>query len=184
MPLTVVDPRPALPTLIVVDLQSGVVSQPLPGMAEVVSASASLAAAFRSRGFPVVLVNVSHGVPGRTDRNPAGGSRALPPEAQVLDPSLGAADLVVTKRTHGAFHGTPLEAWLAERGVTQIFVTGVATGSGVEATVREGLARGLNVVTVADAMLDREPAVHDFCVSTVFPKLSQVATTAEVLAAI
>jgi nicotinamidase-related amidase len=43
----------------------------------------------------------------------------------------------VTKRTWGAFASTDLEDRLKELGVTQVVVTGVATGTGVEATARQ-----------------------------------------------
>ncbi|UDY22629.1 cysteine hydrolase family protein [Nocardioides sp. Kera G14] len=181
MPLSLVDSKPAL---IVIDLQAGIVGIGVPGTAEVIARSATLADAFRAAGHPVVLVRVTHGVPGRSDRNPAGGGRVLPEAALPIVPELGEGDVVIQKQSHGAFHGTPLESWLAERGVTQVFLTGVATGTGVEATGREALARGLNVVTVIDAMADSDPEIHDFVVSKVFPKWSETATTDEVLAAL
>jgi nicotinamidase-related amidase len=183
MPLTTVDPVPAL---VVVDLQLGILAMPLPEIPDVLAKSVTLAEAFRAKGHPVVLVNVDAAPGGRSDANPAGGARRLPPESTGLAPDLGSAsdDILVTKHTRGAFHGTELTQALAERGVTQIFLTGVATGSGVEETGREGFARGLNVVTVTDAMADSDPEIHEFCVRKVFPKWSQTATTADVLAAL
>jgi nicotinamidase-related amidase len=184
MPLTAVDPTPAL---VVVDLQVGIVAMPLPEMPTVLENSVRLAEAFRTHGWPVVLVNVEAAPGGRSDANPAGGARRLPEETLALAPELGAGTegtVTITKHTRGAFHETSLEAELRARGVTQIFLTGVATGSGVEETGREGFARGLHVVTVTDAMADSDPEIHDFVVRKVFPKWSQTATTAEVLAAL
>lgn len=40
-------------------------------------------------------------------------------------------DIVVTKRTWGAFASTDLESQLKARGVTQVVVNGVATGTGI-----------------------------------------------------
>lgn len=181
MPLSVVD---AVPALLVVDLQAGVVAMPVPEMGEVVARSARLAEAFRAHGYPVVLINVSAGPGGRSDANPEGRAVALPAESLAFAPELGRSDddVVVTKRTRGAFHGTALAEELAARHVTQVFVTGVATGSGVEETAREAFAHGLNVVTVIDAMADRDPEVHDFCLRKVFPRFTETATTDEVLA--
>jgi len=183
MPLSVVDPKPAL---LVVDLQAGIVAMGVPGTDDVVAHSARLAAAFRAAGHPVVLINVDASPGGRSDLNPAGGARRLDPETLGFIPELGHADgdLVVTKHTRGAFHGTALEDELAALGVTQVFVTGIATGSGVEETCREAYARGLNVVSVIDAVADRDPATHDFVVTRVFPKFTETATTDEVLAAL
>ena len=57
MPLTKLDDTCAL---IVIDLQKGIVAMPTVHPAsEIVDRSAQLARAFRRRGLPVVLVNVS-----------------------------------------------------------------------------------------------------------------------------
>jgi nicotinamidase-related amidase len=184
MPLSAVD---AAPALVVVDLQAGIVGRPLPGMAEVVARSAALAEAFRDRGHLVVLVNVEAGPRGRSDQSAGRDSSiTLPPESLAFAPELGRAedDLVITKRTRGAFHGTALAEELAARGITQVFVTGVATGSGVEATAREAHAHDLHVVTVTDAMLDTDPEIHDFVIRKVFPKFAETATTEDVLGAL
>ena len=59
MALTTID---ATPALVVIDLQKGIVALPTAHpVDDVVRNSAELAAAFRRRGFPVVLVNVDGG---------------------------------------------------------------------------------------------------------------------------
>jgi nicotinamidase-related amidase len=183
MPLSTLD---AAPALVVVDLQVGVLGMGVPETPEVVARSARLAEAFRAHGHTVVLVNVDGTPGGRSDANPAGGVRRIPAEQLAFAPELGQRDddVVITKRTRGAFHGTALADELAGRGVTQVFVTGIATGSGVEETAREAYAHGLNVVAVTDAMADRDPETHAFCVRTVLPRFTETATTAEVLAAL
>lgn len=180
MPLTTVDPTPAL---IVVDLQKAIAPY---APAEVVARNAELTKAFRAKGHPVVLVNVAAGAPGRTDQNPDGGSQEMPAEAIELIPELGATDddILVTKRTWGAFFGTDLHEQLQKRGVTQVFVTGVATSIGSESTARQAHEHGYHVVLVPDAMADIDPANHDHAVAKIFPRLGQVASTAEVVAAL
>jgi nicotinamidase-related amidase len=170
------------PALVVVDLQKGLTAYPtIHPFADVVARSAELAAAFRARGFPVVLVNVDGRAPGRTE----GGVAAPPPAADWTEivPELGAqpSDLRVTKQTWGAFHGTDLDALLQERGVTQVFVTGVSTSAGVETTARAAYEHGYHVVPVTDAMTDRDADVHHNSVTRIFPKLGETATTAEIL---
>ena len=54
----------------------------------------------------------------------------------------------------GAFLGTKLDEELKARGVTQVVMVGVATGSGVESTARSAFDLGYNVVFVSDAMVD------------------------------
>lgn len=170
--------------LVIVDLQAGVVAMNVPGTDTVIANSVRLADAWRNAGRPVVLVNVDGAPGGRTQSNPAGGARRLPAEATGLIAELNAAegDILITKQTRGAFHNTSLEADLAARGVTQIVLTGVATGSGVEETGREGFARGLNIAYVTDAMADSDPEIHDVCLRKILPKQGELATTDEVLA--
>jgi nicotinamidase-related amidase len=180
MPLTTVD---ATPALIVVDLQAGIAPH---APASVIEHNAALTAAFRKHGHTVVLVNVAGGAPGRTDQNPAGGAGTIPVEATVLIEELGArdSDIKVTKNTWGAFASTDLHQQLQGRGVTQLFVTGVATSIGVESTAREAHALGYHVVLVTDAMADLSPEAHEASVKLTFPRLGQVAPTADVLAQI
>ena len=65
MPLTKLDTTAAL---IVIDLQKGIVGLPTVHPAsEIIGRAAQLARAFRERGLPVVLVNVTGAAPGRTD---------------------------------------------------------------------------------------------------------------------
>jgi nicotinamidase-related amidase len=179
MPLTQLDTTAAL---IVIDLQKGIVGIPtVHPSGEIVERSARLARAFRERGLPVVLVNVSGRAPGRTD---AGSPKfAFPPDWTELVPELEQqpSDILITKQRVGAFIGTALDDSLRERGVTQVFMTGVATGSGVESTGRSAYDAGYNVVFVTDAMTDRDADTHRFCVEKAFPKLGETTTTGDVL---
>ena len=180
MALTTLDARPAL---VVIDLQKGITARPgIPQLDDVVARSARLAAAFRRHGLPVVLVNASGVPPGRTEvSRPA---FTPPPDWTDIVPELDQqpGDLLVTKQTWGAFHATPLDALLRERGVTQIVLTGVATSAGVESTARAAHEHGYHVVLATDAMTDRDPDLHRNSVQRVFPRLGETATTDDVLA--
>ena len=179
MPLTTLDTTAAL---IVIDLQKGITALPLVHPAgEIVARSAQLARVFRERGLPVVLVNVTSPAPGRSDVvRPA---YSLPPDWAELVPELDQqpTDHLVSKQRPGAFIGTDLDSYLRQRGVTQIFITGIATGTGVESTVRSAFDHGYNVVVVVDAVTDRDPEVHRFYVEKIFPKLAETDTTENVL---
>lgn len=167
MPLAKLDDTTAL---IVIDLQKGVVGIPtVHPMAEIVDRSAQLARAFRKRGLPVVLVNVSGMAPGRTD---AGRPKfSFPPDWTELVPELEqhAGDHLVTKQRWGAFLGTALDDYLRQRGVTQVVLTGVATSAGVESTARSAYDLGYNVAFVLDAMTDRDGDSHRHCAEKIFP---------------
>ncbi|MGA0599304.1 isochorismatase family protein [Caulobacter sp. KR2-114] len=180
MPVSQLDPRAAL---IVVDLQKIILSIPsVHPVATVVKNSANLAAAFRRRGLPVVLVNVVGMAPGRTERAQAGG--ALPPDWAEVLPELDPQpqDHFVSKKTWGAFTGTDLETYLKSRGVTQVVICGVATSAGVESTARQAHELGFNVALAVDAMTDLSADPHANSVGEIFPRLGETATTQEIIA--
>lgn len=183
MPLTKLDPVAAL---VVIDLQKGIVSLPtVHPIGEIIGRTTRLARAFRERGLPVVLVNVTGAAPGRTEAGPRNLS-SFPPDWTELVPELEQhpGDHIVSKQRVGAFIGTSLDETLRQRGVTQVFVTGVATSGGVESTVRSAYDYGYSVVVVVDAMTDRDADAHRNSVEKVFPRLSETATTDNVLKAI
>jgi nicotinamidase-related amidase len=179
VPLTTLDPQTAL---IIVDLQKGIVSSPfIHPIDDVLKRSRALIDTFRTQGLPVVLVNVAGGAPGRTQQPPR--QRMLPEGWTDLIPELGhqPSDIVVTKRTWGAFASTDLEAQLKAKGVTQVVITGVATGTGVEATARQAYEQGFNVTLAIDAMTDLRPEAHEYSVTNVFPRLGETGSTQDVL---
>jgi nicotinamidase-related amidase len=90
-------------------------------------------------------------------------------------------DILVTKRTWGAFASTNLEARLRAIGVTQVVITGVATGTGVEATARQAYEQGFNVTLATDAMTDVRPGAHEYSLKHVFPRLGETGSTQDVL---
>lgn len=175
------------PALVVIDLQTGILGQSAAHPLErIIGNAARLAAAFRAKGLPVVLVNVAGTAPGRTERGKAAGrsgAQTLPPEATVLLPELDQrpSDILVTKRTLGAFLSTDLDARLKEVGATQIVLAGVSTTSGVESTARSAYELGYHIAFVTDAMTDVAEA-HEASIAHQFPKLGELGTTDEVLA--
>jgi len=179
MALTTLDPNTAL---IIVDLQKGIVGSAfVHPIDEVVERSRALLDAFRRRGLPVVLVNVAGGAPGRTERPRR--SEPFPDGWADLIPELDQqpSDIVVTKRTWGAFASTDLEDRLKALGVTQVVVTGVATATGVEATARQAYEQGFNVTLAIDAMTDGRREAHDYSINNVFPKLGETGSAREII---
>lgn len=178
MAFTALDPRTAL---IVIDLQKGITSRPLERVDEVVRNSARLARAFREQGLPVVLVHVVGMAPGRTEQQrPA---LKLDEDFAELDPALDhqESDIVVAKRTWGAFTRTPLEEILRSEGVTQVGLCGIATSAGVESTARQAHELGFNVALVSDAMTDMSEDAHLWSVEHIFPRLGETGTTSALI---
>jgi nicotinamidase-related amidase len=180
MALTTLDPNTAL---IIIDLQKGIVGLPgIDSVGDVIDNARALADAFRARGLPVVLVNVTGGAPGRTEQPPRQ-TGAFPEGWTDLIPELDRqpGDITVTKRTWGAFASTDLDARLKARGVTQVVIAGIATATGVEATARQAYEQGFNVTLAIDAMTDNRPEAHDYSIANVFPRLGETGTTREII---
>lgn len=179
MPITTLDEHAAL---VVIDLQKGITAMPtaVPAV-EVVAQAARLAKAFREKGLPVVLVNVTGPAPGRTEQPRR--TFQFPPDWAQLDPALEQqpGDLLVSKQRYGAFIGTNLDEMLRQRGVTQIFLAGISTSAGVESTGRSAFDLGYNVAFVVDAMTDRDPNTHAQSTGNVFPRIGETDTTESVL---
>jgi len=179
MPLTKLDDNSAL---IVIDLQKGVAGLPtVHPTGEIIGRAARLARAFRERGLPVVLVNVTGVAPGRTDAGPR--KFSFPPDWTELVPELEQHpdDHLVTKQRVGAFHGTSLDDYLRRRGVTQVVLTGVSTSAGVESTARSAYDLGYHVTFVVDAMTDLDADTHRHSVEKIFPRLGETGATDSVL---
>lgn len=183
---------PATTALVLIDLQRGIASidtQPH-SAADVIANAAQLAARFRERGAPVVLVNVDPGPGGVLGPRPITDVQRPPftpaPGWSDIVPELHAAesDVRVTKHQPGAFHATDLDLQLRRRRVDTIVIGGISTNVGVESTARAGYDLGYNVVFVEDAMAARDAELHRFAVTRFFPTIGRVRSTRDVLDAL
>jgi nicotinamidase-related amidase len=180
MPLTTLDPNTAL---IVIDLQKGIVTGNfIHPIGEVIDRTRALIEVFRVKNLPVVLVNVAGRPAGRTEQGPRSNLTFSNGWTDLL-PQLNQqpSDIVVTKRSWGAFATTDLEHQLKSRGVTQVVVTGVATSVGVEATARQAYEQGFNVTLALDAMTDIREEAHEYSIRNVFPRLGETGSTQEII---
>ncbi len=180
---------PKKTALVLIDLQNGVVSRDTKPYTptEVVDRSRSLATAFRSQNMPVVYVHVLvHDFLTIPSDTPSAASKDAPASASEIAESAGMqkGDLLITKRHWGAFAGTNLEQELRARGIETIVLAGIATNMGVESTLRQGTGLGFAFVTVEDACSTFSQEMQDFAFKAIFPRLSKVRTTQQVLAAL
>jgi len=136
---------------------------------------------FRARGLPVALVNVAGGAPGRTEQKRPAGHFPMDGPTSFPNSAGSPATIAVTKRTWGAFPSTDLERQLRARGVTQVVIAGIATGTGVEATARQAYEAGFNVTLAIDAMTDMCAEAHDNSIEYIFPRLGETGTTQEII---
>jgi nicotinamidase-related amidase len=181
---------PQKTALVLIDLQNAVVGMnPVPNTAaQVVENSRKLADAFRGQGAPVVYVRVDLNdfmkLP--VDQPHNRGDQPLPAAASEITPAAGFqhGDILVTKRHWGAFAGTDLEQQLKFRGIDTVVLTGISTNAGVESTARQGTGLGFAFVLVEDACSGQNAEHHRFAFEHIFPRLTRVRTTNEVLAAL
>ncbi len=136
----------------------------------------ALLAAWRVRGWPIVHTRESH-APDLSDCPPAKRDRGAPalrigdagpmgrllvrgePGCEIV-PALAPlpGEIVIDKPGKGAFHGTPLQAELQPRGVTQLVFAGVTTEVCVQTTMREANDRGYECLLVEEATASYFPA--------------------------
>ncbi|MFD8244110.1 isochorismatase family protein [Nocardia sp. NPDC059691] len=186
MTVTALDPSSAL---VLVDLQNALIDAPTVPYTgrEVVARAVELARAFHEHSAPVVLVRVTaradgaDAAPGRSDISSPPGS--LPDGWDVIVDDLAGHpdDIMVTKRTWGAFHGTDLDLQLRRRRVTQIVLAGLTTSIGVESTARAAFEHGYHVTLATDAMADLNVEAHRNSIERIFPLLGETGCTAEIV---
>ncbi|MGY2796082.1 nicotinamidase-related amidase [Ewingella americana] len=185
---------PKTTALVLIDLQKGIL--PFAGgphsAQQVLDNSTDLAKRFRKLGAPVVMVRVgwsdtfAEALKQEVDRPspaPEGGLPAVwwefPEQLEVTD-----NDIQVVKRQWGAFYGTDLELQLRRRGITTIVLAGISTNVGVESTARNAWEQGFSLVIAEDACSAHDNDNHQSSVKNIFPRISRVRSTAEILAAL
>lgn len=108
---------------------------------------ATLGAAFRGRGLPVL--HVRHHDPDPESVFHAKARGAVPLPCDLAAP----AEAVFIKSTSSAFASTDLGGHLAREGITRLVVTGAVAGFCVASTVRAASDLGYEVVLPRDALL-------------------------------
>lgn len=183
---------PARTAILVVDLQQGIVgmqTSPHPA-ASVVANCVALLRAGRRAGARPVLIHVGASADGGdwpqpvTDAPASGGARSADFSRLIPELERQPDDLVVFKRQWGAFYGTDLDLQLRRRGLDTLVLCGIATEFGVESTARDAYERGYRQVLVCDAMSGLSEQSHRNAIERIFPRLAQVRTTDQVVAAL
>ncbi|GAA1284388.1 hydrolase [Planotetraspora silvatica] len=154
--------------LVLIDLMPRIIALPLAPHSgeEVLRRSRRLAEVFRANDRPVALVRVER--PNVTEQ---------PPGSDLVDGLVEEGDIVVVKRTIGAFHQTDLHDQLRRRDVTTLVLAGLVTTMGVESTARAASDHGYELEFVADAMSGLAADEHDFTIEKIFPRFGTVRNT-------
>jgi ureidoacrylate peracid hydrolase len=119
------------------------------------------------------------GVPSKENPRVVGGTKS----SQII-PELKPRrdDYYMPKYRWNAFHQTSLDLLLRALGIDTIIVSGGSTDVGIAATVFGGRDLDYNMIVVRDACAtNHAQQAHDTLMDLVFPRMSRVRTTEQVL---
>lgn len=180
--------------LLLIDLQNGLCKgspDPTPlstavDEGNVLANAAACLAAARRAGIEVIHVRLGFDAAyaGRTNRTARFDDHEKNQRFLIGSPSADfcvevtpeANELIVSKGSVSPFASTALHAVLAARGLTKLYVAGVATHLAVESGVREAADRGFQTTVIADACAAPEP-MHSHALEATLPAFAQVVST-------
>jgi nicotinamidase-related amidase len=151
--------------------------------------TASALAAARSAGMPVFYVNIEFR-PGFPElKKPTypliesiqergaflrgSWDAAVPDELAPTD-----EDVIVINFNSSSFSHTDLDCMLRARGVTDLFLAGIATNWVVESTARYGAELGYDIHVLADCCQGFSDELHDFAIEKTLPFYATISTSA------
>ncbi|HET8562314.1 MAG TPA: isochorismatase family cysteine hydrolase [Candidatus Binatia bacterium] len=108
-----------------------------------------------------------------------GGDKSSDPIPE-LDPRP--EDYYIPKYRWSAFYQTYLDLALRSRGIDTVIISGGSTDVGVASTVFSGRDMNYNMIVVSDACgTSHDQRAHDLLMELIFPRMSRVRTTEQVL---
>ena len=94
-----------------------------------------------------------------------------------------ADDYYIVKYRWSAFHQTYLDLALRTRGIDTVIISGGSTDVGVTSTLYSGRDLDYNMIVASDACgTSHDQRAHDMLMELVFPRMSRVRTTDQVIA--
>ena len=165
---------PGRMAVVIMDFQNGIVNSADRDRRGTVERAASVLAAARAAGAPVVYV-VHRG--GRFEEDS--------PDAEI-HPGVAPAEgeRVISKTGWGSFSTTGLDALLREMGRDTLVLMGVSTSGCVLSTVRWGADIGYQLAVVSDACDDGDDEVHRVLTEKIFPRQATVLDAQEFVEAV
>jgi nicotinamidase-related amidase len=100
---------------------------------------------------------------------------------EELTPAPG--EIVITKRSSGAFSSTNIDAILRSAGIRNLIITGVSTNMCVESTARAAADLGYGCVMVDEGMADYDAQAHEASLRAFYFNFGRVAPSAEAVIA-
>lgn len=191
--------------LLFFDILNGYVHEPATGKKTIkpwIENAVRLGQAGRAAGLPVFFAKGNHRPDNATtallltDTNnalqPWPGGEVTKPKMHVIagDKSSDvlaeleprADDYYIVKYRWSAFYQTYLDLALRSRGIDTVIVSGGSTDVGVASTLYSGRDMDYNLIVVSDACgTSHDQRVHDLLMESVFPRMSRVRTTDQVI---
>jgi nicotinamidase-related amidase len=90
---------------------------------------------------------------------------------------------VIDKSKPSAFHGTTMDAVLAEHGITRVVICGITTNCCVESTVRDAAHRDYDTWLVTDGVAETRRDRHEYAIECMTMLFAHRTTVGEVEAA-
>ena len=195
--------------LLFFDILNGYVAEPAPGQPRVlkpwIQNAVKLGKAGRAAGLPVFFAKGNHRPDNATtaliatDTN----NSLIPwPNGEVTKTKMHViagdkssdvladlgpqpADYYIVKYRWSAFHQTYLDLALRSRGIDTLIVSGGSTDVGVTSTLYSARDLDYNTIVASDACgTSHDQRAHDTLMELVFPRMSRVRTTEQVIAMI
>ena len=188
------------------DILNGYVAAPEPGKPRVlkpwIQNAVRLSKAARAAGLPVFFAKGNHRPDNATtallltDTNnsltPWPGGEVTKTKMHVIagdkssdvlaDLEPQADDYYIVKYRWSAFHQTYLDLALRTRGIDTVIVSGGSTDVGVTSTLYSGRDLDYNMIVASDACgTSHDQHAHDTLMELVFPRMSRVRTTDQVI---
>lgn len=174
--------------LLLIDIQQGM-DDPYWGPRNNPDAEANasrLLGAFRKAGLPIVHIH-HRSVRPQSPLYPDKPGIAVKPEVAPIE-----GEPVFLKNVNSAFIGTPLEAWLRERGIDRVVICGLTTNHCVDTSTRMAGNLGFNPILVADACATNDrtspdgrtwdaETIHQISLTNLHDEFATVMTTDDVL---
>lgn len=161
----------ARPALLIIDFVNGFADPQCFGGGNIVPAierTRDLLAGARERRLPIAFTRVVYAEDG-SDASVF--CRKIPgllrltenaPDSQIVEAlAPRAGELIVRKRQPSAFFATGLAAWLADRKVDTLIVSGCTTSGCVRASVIDSMSHDLTTVVATDCVGDRALGPHE-----------------------
>ena len=174
-------------TLLVMDVQNGIVERLGEGADPFIRTVNEAIATARRQSIAIIFVRVAFrpGAPEVSARNTVFSSLAssfeLDDDSTQIHPSLDrqASDVVVVKKRVSAFTASDLEVILRAQGTTSLVVCGISTSGVVLSTVRQAADLDFDVTVLRDACFDQDSDVHAVLMDKVLVRQGTVTTTGD-----